>query len=144
MEPKRRKTDLVEEYGKAKALAEKRAAARRKAYERKMRRRPSHWRFEELDNPDHEWLEWERDAERTLDKPATWKMRTRVARYLRPSRKMERPEMLGPVKRKTLRLMIAEWMEEKKRVPSNFRLKKMYESVKMKNHGNKGDSHWRD
>ena len=133
MEPKEKKRDWRKECLKSRERQAKINAKLRKTLERKRKRKPHEWKFEELSNPDHQWLEFLRDIQEVLGREPDAKEKKRIGKYLKISYKYKkRPEPLRSHERKKLREIIRDWMVRNGVVPDGFRLKSMYNSVKGK------------
>lgn len=106
----------------------------RKGRERKRRRRPDEWTFEELSNPDHEWLEFLRDIRLVLGREPQGRERPNVGKYLRLNTTCykNKPEPLKAYQRKKMREMICEEMKAGGKVPDGRTLIRIYKFCKGK------------
>lgn len=100
--------------------------------QRKERRRPSQWGPDELSNPDLEYLAWLKDMAEVFHRDPNLSEKRRVATYLKPSKRMDRPQLLRRHERKKMRELIGEVMRQEGYVPRGQRLRTMYKSIKGK------------
>jgi hypothetical protein len=133
VEPKVKKRDWRKEYWKGREKREKINAKLRKCIERKRKRRPCDWSFEELSNPDHQWLEFLRDIQAVLGRGPEGREGMLVGKFLRLSYKYKsRPEPLRHHELKKMREMIRDAMVAEGTVPGMVALRKMYQFCKGK------------